>query len=269
VLFGLGQVFAKRSLAITSPATNNLLLALVELGLDVPLAVHSGLTLSVFLQLLPAAAFIAATYQVYYFALARGQVSLTGTLIACYPVVTSALSVALLGERFDLVQACGVALTIAGAAVLSVTDRGPAKADSKTWIAWGLAGAVSLGAGDFEAKVAAAPAGVLPLAGSIAICLLPFGAVLFALRGRSARPTQAPSKARIATILAAISLGGALLALYFGLAAGPASLVSPVSSGYVGITAVLAALFLRERLNRQQVLGILLVLAGIALVGAG
>jgi transporter family protein len=64
--------------------------------------------------------FLAAAGNFCFFAaLATGPVSLVSPAISVYPLVTVLLAVFLLRERFSVLQACGIAMVIAGLALLS------------------------------------------------------------------------------------------------------------------------------------------------------
>src|SRR5437016_4410821 len=98
-LWGAGQLLAKRAVLAVSPAHCFLLEAALTLLMSAPLVVASGVEpLQVFLSL-PLGCGVAGMNAVYCFALAKGHLALTGTLIACYPLVTAFLAVVVLGER--------------------------------------------------------------------------------------------------------------------------------------------------------------------------
>ena len=59
-----------------------------------------------------------------------------------------------------------------------------------------------------------------------------------------------------------------LLTFYLALDRGSASLAVPVIGFYPAVVAVAAVLFLDERLNAVQALGVALAVAGVALIGA-
>ena len=59
-----------------------------------------------------------------------------------------------------------------------------------------------------------------------------------------------------------------LLTFYLALDRGSASLAVPVIGFYPAVVAVAAALFLDERLNALQIVGVALAVAGVALIGA-
>lgn len=68
-----------------------------------------------------------------------------------------------------------------------------------------------------------------------------------------------------AMLSAGLAIGG-LVALYLALGAGPAGSVVAISAAYPAVTVVLAALFLAEPLSPARVLGVGLIIAGVAIV---
>jgi drug/metabolite transporter (DMT)-like permease len=62
---------------------------------------------------------------------------------------------------------------------------------------------------------------------------------------------------------AGVFLGAGLLVFYRGLDAGPVSIVSPISSAYPLITAIIALAVFGEKISQLQLLGIILIIVGI------
>ncbi len=71
------------------------------------------------------------------------------------------------------------------------------------------------------------------------------------------------------TAVSAACGGAGLVTFYLALDRGQASLVAPVIGMYPVVVAVLSVAFLSERLSAVQVAGVLLVVTGVVLVGAG
>jgi len=59
----------------------------------------------------------------------------------------------------------------------------------------------------------------------------------------------------------------AFVSFHFALSGGLASIVTPISSIYVGITAVLAWLILKEKINKIHFFGIACAAIGVILIG--
>ncbi len=71
------------------------------------------------------------------------------------------------------------------------------------------------------------------------------------------------------TVVSAACGGAGLVTFYLALDRGQASHVAPTIGLYPVVVAVLSVAFLSERLSAVQVAGVLLVVTGVVLVGAG
>jgi drug/metabolite transporter (DMT)-like permease len=212
----------------------------------------------------------AAIYQIFYYSLSKGQVSLTGAIIAGYPLFTILLSHLFLGERLAGWQYGGVALLLAGGMVIALPRRvAPGAVRDLSWVLWGALGAASIGTGDFLSKFSVTRIG--PYANLFFLAILNNAASGFNYlvdRENRAVPRFASHPFLFSILGIVIHLLGALSYLIaFGF--GPASLVSSVSSIYPALLALLAVLFLRESISWRQAGGIGAVIAGLALVGLG
>jgi bacterial/archaeal transporter family protein len=70
-------------------------------------------------------------------------------------------------------------------------------------------------------------------------------------------------------VVSALCGGLGLMTFYLALDRGKASLAVPIVGFYPALVAVLSVAFLDERLSALQVAGIVLAIAGVALIGAG
>jgi len=215
-----------------------------------------------------------------------GTLSIVGPVSSSYPALTVALSF-LSGERIHAVRASGLAITLVGV-VLAATSFAQNKSTSA---AKDLQQANA--ASDPETKT---PRAHLSAGVSWAICAaLGFG-VLFWFLGFHVVPAVGSAvsvwvmrlTALVALSLAAAPIGqtlklprgkvwwlllavgildtAAFVVNNAGLSTGQVSVVSVLASLYGAFTVLLAWIFLRERLERSQWLGIVLIFIGIVLV---
>jgi uncharacterized membrane protein len=272
LLWAVGGILVKKGFAGVSPLWNNILNNLLALLIWVPPA----LALNGFRMPLPPWRILlvilsaAAVYQIFYYSLSKGQVSLTSAIIAGYPLFTILLSHLFLGERLAGWQYVGVALLLAGGVVIAVPARvAPAALRGHSWVLWGALGAASIGTGDFLSKFSVTRIG--PYANLFFLAVLNNASSGFNYlldRDNRAAPRIASRPFLFSVLGIVIHLCGALgYLLAFGF--GPASLVSSVSSIYPALLALLAVLFLRESISWRQAGGIGAVMAGLALVGLG
>ena len=69
----------------------------------------------------------ASGYHTYFYAISKGEISLTGTVIAVYPVFTIILSQVFLHERLSIFQFIGVGLVISGVVFVALPKRSAAE----------------------------------------------------------------------------------------------------------------------------------------------
>jgi drug/metabolite transporter (DMT)-like permease len=202
---------------------------------------------------------VAALYR----GLAVGTMSVVAPLGATAPVV-AVVAAAVLGELPSVIQVAGIALAIAGVVMISAEER-PAGHALGPSVVFGLL--TALGFGGFFVGMDAASEGSVPWGLLAARCssIAVFG-LAFALRRR-----PLAVEARELPVLAGI---GALIVAADSLYAvastkGLLSVVAVLSSLYPVVTIALARLYLQERLDGVQRLGVSAALAGAAVVSLG
>lgn len=215
-----------------------------------------------------------------------GTMSIVGPVSSSYPALTVALSL-LSGERIHALRAAGLAITLIGVILAatsfvsqakSATAVAAAPAGSAT-AAGGEAGHAHLSKGVGWAIFAALGFGVMfwflgfhvvPLVGSavsvwvMRLTALVSLAVVAAPVGQSIRLPRGG----VWWLLLAVGVldTAAFVANNAGLSTGQVSVVSVLASLYGAVTVLLSWIFLRERLERSQWLGIMLIFAGVVMV---
>ena len=130
--------------------------------------------------------------------------------------------------------------------------------------ACGLTAAVSWGVSDFFSAKAARHVG--PLLGATLVAVI--GAVVYtAVYAVWLWPYHSASLASLGYAVAAgvsMTLGGA--AFWVGLASGPVSLVSPISSMYPLVTTAVAVVLFHAELDARELAGIALIMVGLVVV---
>ena len=203
-----------------------------------------------------------------------GTLSIVGPVSSSYPALTVALSL-FSGERIHLLQGIGLAVTLAGV-ILASTSFAVLRAKTNEagaiesghlskGVGWAIAAALGFGVmfwflGYHVLPVVAAPVSVwvMRLTSIVALGLV-------ALPARQS--LKLPSGLVWWGLFAAGILDtSAFLANNAGLRLGQVSVVSVLSSLYGAVTVLLAWIFLRERLEISQWLGIVMIFVGIVLV---
>ncbi len=265
-----GAILVKKGFAFVNPLWNNIVNNLLALVVWIPAAlvlnrfrvpIPSWGTLGIILG-------AALLYQLFYYSLSHGQLSLTSTILAGYPMFTILWSHLFLGERLAAWQYAGVSLVLAGGIVIALPQRRePSWRGSPAWLLCGIAGALFIGTGDFLSKLSVNRIGPYSNLIFLALANNLTSGLNYLLDPANRRPPAVWSRSFLPTFLGIIvHLIGALLFLTaFGF--GPASLVSTVSSIYPALLAVLAVRFLRDRIAWRQGLAIGIIVAGLILIG--
>jgi len=215
----------------------------------------------------------AGAYLLLYRGLELGPVALVSPVVAAYAVITIALAVTFLGESLPGIVAVGAFTTVVGVVLTSTDLRklGRPSPTGRSGLRYAIASMALFGVatfllGRYAKEVGWLPALTLSRAFSTASLV---GAALFA---RSARPGRAEGLARPAVMGAVLVgaidvLGGAAYAR--GTELGYVSIVSAASATFPLIPVVGGILLLRERPAASQLAGVVLVVGGLLLLGAG
>ncbi len=270
ICWAVGAVLVKKGFESIPPLWNNIANNVLALVIWIPVI----LVLSRFCIQLPSLRVLliiiaaAALFQFFYYSLFSGQVSLTGTIIAAYPMFTIVLSHLFLGERLSALQYLAVGLILSGGVAVAFPNRKLAvKIGSFSWVLWGLIGAGCLGTGDFLSKFSINRIGAYSH-------ILFFSFVAVGVSGVNYlidKPNRAApcffSSSFLPTFAGVVLHVVGALCFFLAFDYGPVSLISPVSSVYPALMAVLAIRFLKDTVAVHQGIGIGVITGGLIAIG--
>jgi drug/metabolite transporter (DMT)-like permease len=197
-----------------------------------------------------------------------------GAMSVIAPVSGTAAAVPLVfglarGERPSTLQAAGVAVAIVGVVLASREPAENALAGSRLAAGFGFAVLSALGFGFFFVAVdLAGEGGASALWVTLVLRSASFALVLAAVLAVRPRLPRRPG-----TVGALLAVGALDMSANVSFAAastrGLVSVVSVLASLYPVVVVLLARLVLKERIARLQEAGVVLVLAGVALISAG
>lgn len=269
--WGIGQIFLKKGFVYLGPFWNNALATLCAFLLFIPFALLNGINLSKISPFTYLIIFIIPFgYKIYYYALDKEKVALSGTIIATYPLITLLLSYIFLGERINPYQKIAISLVILGTVFIAFPAQKQSLIQilkSKFWLYWAFAHVITAGSADFLSKLAINSIGAFNY-----LFLFPLFDILAMLslatidRGGRKIPQVKIGKI-LPTFVGVFMIQAGIITFTLGFAHGPASLVAPSSSIYATITVVLAFLFLKEKVTKTQLAGIILTIIAIILFG--
>jgi drug/metabolite transporter (DMT)-like permease len=202
-----------------------------------------------------------------------GVMSIVGPVSSSYPALTVALSLAS-GERIHALRGIGMAVTLAGV-ILAAMSFAPKisvsvhSASSGSRLSRGVGWAI-LAAIGFGVMFWFLGFHVVPLVGdAVSVWVMRLTALVsLAVFALPARQSMRLPQGGVWWMLAAVGFmdTAAFVANNAGLHIGPVSVVSVLASLYGAVTVLLAWIFLRERLEPSQWLGIVLIFVGIVCV---
>jgi drug/metabolite transporter (DMT)-like permease len=205
-----------------------------------------------------------------------GVMSIVAPVSSSYPALTVALALAS-GERIHALRAAGLAITFLGV-ILAATSFAPVKngalpgrstesssAHLSRGVVWAIFAAVGFGFLFWFLGFH-----VVPLVGSaVSVWVMRLTALVsLSVAALPLRQSVRMPRGGVWWMLAAVGLmdTAAFVANNAGLHIGPVSVVSVLASLYGAVTVLLSWIFLRERLERSQWFGIVLIFAGIVCV---
>ena len=268
LVWGVGQVVAKKGLNLFTPLAFNFLFVPFDLLIYIPLALLLGADPSrITLFDLLLTIFTLTTYVLYSYVISMGELSLTGTIISSYPLSTMFFSVALLGEKLTMNQFIFILLIILGVVLIGLPEKLKGL-KVEGWFGLAIITALLIGFGDFLAKIVIGRIGVANYFLIYGISYLPGLMISLALDKKGRRIPKISLKDWVSALIGASMVTGAGIFFFIALSKGPASLVAPVASSYTALTVILALIFLKEKLRKIQAFGVLLVVLGIILIGS-
>jgi drug/metabolite transporter (DMT)-like permease len=210
------------------------------------------------------ALFALGGYLALYRAFRVGMLSVVSPIAAGNAVIPVVLALVVLGERPQPWQDAGIVMVLAGVVLLSIRGRTPLPEHTgRLGVAPALVCLVLFGTALFGMKLSVdrlrpdAVALAVRVVGAVVL-----GAWLLA-RGRLTAP---PADVRLQLLAAGLLDAAALVFFCEALTRTLLSLVAPIASTIPVVTVALARVFLHERLSRPQLGGLILAVAGVALV---
>ena len=212
--------------------------------------------------------FIAFTFL--YRAFHKGVVSVVAPVAYTYPAVTTALSIALLGTLLSAVQIVAIAAIIVGVVFTSTrfselrrSLSGDGSANLTAGFLPALAASIFFGAAYLGVGYAAPIVSLVIPVMVLRITGISMGVLLAPFLGQEIRPARGVFSKEIATMGSLEAAG--FLFLTYGISSGGGSL--PVVTAISGMGGAVAAsygfVFLRERLEPNQIVGVVLSLLGV------
>jgi drug/metabolite transporter (DMT)-like permease len=230
-----------------------------------PFAFHlaQGFTLGLFLLNLFLALFFIGGTIIYYEALKMENRSLTGTIASAFPVFTVILSIFLLGERVDLIHSLAIIITFIGLmlCILDFREISGGKKIISKGIVFALIASVSWGIYFAFVKLLVVEVGWF-WPNYIVFLFFPLMFLFMKMRKIELKlPTV--NNVFWPLIISVVLVRIAEYSYNFAITKGQVTVVASIAGANPTLFVVLAFLFLKDPIRKQQILGIVITLAGI------
>jgi len=216
--------------------------------------------------LLPIAAIVySAGYLFFFKGFEIGNVSIVAATMNLWAVFTMLFAFIFMGQRLSTIQSLGVFMIISGVTLASLnwSDIRNQRFQLSSGVKETVLGAFFFGVFWNISEVISEEIGWL-----LTTLFVKFGIILFLLLlsfliKRELDLTKATTKTKCMVVLMGIIEAGAVAIVNYGLTIGDAILITPIASALSIVTITLAIIFLKDKVTKLQVLGIITAIAGI------
>jgi uncharacterized membrane protein len=205
-----------------------------------------------------------------------GKLSIVSPLQSGFPALSTILAIVFLNETVSPLRAVGITMTLGGIVFVTMQAKSdPASKGSQDGkrrclgegTAYAIVTFLGYGVVYFALKI------VIATLGSLITVLIPRIVGVLVLGGifLITKPAHKGNvrNSRVASLLVVVAAFDifAGVSYNFGVAAGLVSVVSTIAGLYSVVTVFLARLFLKDRLNLRQGIGVIVILIGVGLLG--
>jgi len=268
VFFAFSYISLKKSYAEFAPSVAFFVDALLGLLIWVPFALYLGITSYNVLNVLVWAILSAVLSEAYFFfVLSKGEISITGTLLASYPIYTAIISRFVNNEILNPTQLVAITITVLGTVIVA-TNKKFKFSDLKKhdYLFWALSGALAIGLSDSLSKNAIDRISMQDFLFALALVQIPVALVYLKLEkqpvGVLVKSITDYKKYKFALIGSFLNIVGVLL-LWLAFTNTLASIASPLTATYPVLLVILAYFLLKEKIAKKDYYGIALVAIGI------
>ncbi len=234
-----------------------LLISVFPITLNIPLLI---------LLLIPVASlFYSAGYLFFMKGFEIGNISIVAATMNLWAVFTILIAFIFMGQRLPTPQSIGVLMIISGAIFASInwSDIKNKSFQLSSGVKETALGAFFFGAFWNISEVISEKIGWLQTTLFVKIGIILFLLLLSFFMKREINLTKATTKTKLMVVLMGIIEAGAVAIVNFGLTIGDAILITPIASALSIVTITMAIIFLKDRVTKLQVVGIVTAVSGI------
>lgn len=265
----LAQVALKKSYKDVEPSVSFFFDSLFGLLIWIPLAILLGANLINFPRVLLYAILSGILSEaLYFYALSKGQLSITGIIIASYPIYTIFFSFLINRERLTLIQTPFILMTIVGTLMSYLPSKLRFEELKKSGaIFWPIIAAVAVGLSDTLSKHVINQTSSFDFIFALALVQFPIALIYLKIEKQNAATILIAARKNIQNFKFPLLgsffniIGTGLLWLSFNYTL--ASIASPITATSGAIMVLFSTIFLDEKISWKNFLGILLIFIGV------
>jgi len=265
----IAQIALKKGYREIEPSVSFAFDALFGIIIWIPLAFILGAKISEIPQTFPYAIVSAVLAEaLIFYALSKGQLSITAVIIASYPIYTIIFSFLINHEVLSHTQLFFIVLTIAGTLLSSLPSKLNKEELLKSGaIFWPIIAAVAIGFSDTISKTIIDKTSSFTFIISLAIAQIPIALIYLRIEKQKIRKITEEMRDNIQNFKFPLfgsafnTIGTGLLWLSFNYTL--ASIASPITATSVSVLVLLTILFTDEKVRLKNLIGIALVFIGI------
>lgn len=202
-----------------------------------------------------------------FYALSKGNLSISGTIFAAYPVFTIFFSYIFNNERLLLLHWIFVGLTIIGILIVSLPKKfRKEELKNKLYVLWPLSAAIAVGLSDTLSKGIIDKTSAQTFLFALAFAQIPVAIGYLLVTKQSLSQFRGAinefNKYKYA-ILGSLLTVLSVLFLWLAFASTYASIASPITAAYPALLVLLAIIFLKEKPSVSELLGLFITVVGI------
>jgi drug/metabolite transporter (DMT)-like permease len=202
-----------------------------------------------------------------FYALSKGNLSISGTIFAAYPVFTIFFSYIFNNERLLLLHWIFVGLTILGILIVSLPKKfRKEELKNKLYVLWPLSAAIAVGLSDTLSKGIIDKTSAQTFLFALAFAQIPVAIGYLLVTKQSLSQFRGAinefNKYKYA-ILGSLLTVLSVLFLWLAFASTYASIASPITAAYPALLVLLAIIFLKEKPSAGELFGLFITVVGI------
>ncbi len=270
VLIAFSQLSLRKSYKDMQPSVAFLFDALFGLVIWLPLAFFMGISQTVSWSEAMLFALISAILSeaIVFYALSHGELAVTTTVLATYPVYTIIFSLLFNGEIVTTTSLSFIAFAILGSIIASLPDKISSEELKVTkGILWPFIAAVAIGLSDAVSKGYINRSGDFSFLFSLGIIQIPVAITYLKIEresiGKALKGVVKNFKDYRHALLGGLFniMGTGFLWLSFSFA--PATIASPITGTNGALTVILSRIILKEKISVRKYVGIVLAFIGV------